>query len=158
MVETREYSAAPIVGVGIMVLRGDRILLVRRGREPGYGLWSIPGGRVEAGETLREAALRELAEDCGSELTVNLLGVPIVLDRIQRDSDGRSRYHYVLIDFVADYVSGQPRAGTDALEIRWATAAELDGLPTTQKLRAYLELVLRRRAVGTLKLGLAIEA
>ena len=157
MAVAREYPLSPLPGVGVIVLRGDEILIVRRGHPPALGLWSIPGGRVELGETLREAALRELAEECGTDLQVRLLGVGIVLDRIERDSDGRVRFHYVLLDFVAEHISGEPAAGTDAASARWATLAELRQLPTTANLTAYLEEILRRRANGTLEQCLAIE-
>jgi 8-oxo-dGTP diphosphatase len=158
MAVSREYPAHPMVGVGVIVLRGEQVLLARRGHEPAQGLWSIPGGRLELGETLRQAALRELAEECGPDVQVNLLGVALVLDRIQRDVDGRSRYHYVLVDFVAEHISGEPVAGTDASEVRWASLAELAELRTTQNLAGYVERIIRERAAGTLRLCLAAEA
>jgi ADP-ribose pyrophosphatase YjhB (NUDIX family) len=154
---SREYPASPIVGVGVFVLRGDRCLIVRRGRPPGQGLWSIPGGRVELGETLREAALRELAEECGEGLEVRLVGIAIALDRITADDDGRVRYHYVLLDYVAEHVSGEPTAGTDAAEARWATVEEIRGLTTTADLADYFAEMMRRRDGGSLADRVAIE-
>lgn len=104
---------APVAAVGVICLRGDQVLLIRRGRPPRLGEWSLPGGRVEPGETLRAAALRELSEETGVQAD---LGPLIdVVDGIFPDS-GR---HYVLIDFAARWRSGDPVAGDDAAEARF---------------------------------------
>lgn len=153
----REYPAAPLVGVGIFVLRGDRCLIAQRGHPPGEGLWSVPGGRVEIGETLRAAALRELAEECGTDLRVRLLGIAIALDRITLADDGRVRYHYVLLDYVAEHVSGEPTAGTDAADVRWATVEEIRDLLTTAHLADYVTEILKRREGGSLEGCFAVE-
>lgn len=155
---SREYPPCPLVAVGVFVLRGDRCLIVRRGQPPSQGDWSIPGGRVELGETLRQAALRELAEECGPALRVDLKGVAVTLDRIATAPGGRVRYHYVLIDFVAEHLAGEPTAGTDALEVRWATLADLAALPTTPGLASYVAELQRRRSAGILDQCLAIQA
>ncbi len=157
MTSSREYPRSPMVGVGVVVVRGDRCLVARRGHAPSAGAWSLPGGRVEVGETLREAALRELAEECGPDLRVEIQGVAFVVDRISRDAAGRVRYHFVLVDFVAEDLSGEPRAGTDAHDVRWATPAELETMPTTANLASLVGEVLRRRAAGVLWQGLPIE-
>lgn len=146
----REYPLAPIVGVGIIVLRGNQCLCVKRANEPGAGLWSIPGGRVELGETIEEASLRELAEECGPDLMATIRGVGLVFDRITRDDAARVRFHYVLIDTVADYISGEPVAGSDALDAMWASADELDGMRTTANLAAVVRDMLERRDTGRL--------
>ncbi len=111
----RHYPDQPIVGVGAVVFKGDEVLLVRRGKEPGLGEWSLPGGAVEVGETLEEALRRELREETGIE--VEILGLSAFLDRIFPDAAGKISYHYVLLDFLCCYAGGEPRAGSDILEL-----------------------------------------
>jgi len=119
----REYPDVPLVGVGAIIIEGDRVVLVKRGHAPLAGEWSIPGGVLEVGETLREAAVREVLEETTLEIEpISLLGV---YDRILRDADERALYHYVLIDFLCRRVSGEPRASGDADEARWFTQAEV---------------------------------
>lgn len=154
---SREYPPCPLVAVGVFVLRDDRCLVVRRGRDPGLGHWSIPGGRIELGESARAAALRELAEECGPDLKVDLKGVAVLLNRIRSDPDGRVRYHYVLLDFVAEHTSGEAVAGSDALEVRWATPAELATMPTTRGLAALVDEIRRRRDSGLLNECMPIQ-
>ncbi len=113
----RTYPDRPIVGVGCIVVRDGRVLLIRRGKEPSYGLWSVPGGVVELGEELRAAAQREVREECGIE--VDLTDVTEVLDRVVRDSDDRVQYHFVLIDYLARWASGEPAPSSEVLELRW---------------------------------------
>jgi mutator protein MutT len=119
----REFPAAPIVGVGVVVIEGNRVLLVRRGQEPLKGEWSIPGGALELGETLEAGARREVAEETGIE--IRILSLVEVLDRIVRQED-RIRYHYVLIDFVGVPTGGMLQAGTDAADARWVGREELN--------------------------------
>ena len=119
----REYPTQPLVGVGAIIIEEDRVVLVKRGHPPLAGEWSIPGGVLEVGETLREAAVREAREETG--LTVepgNILGV---FDRVLRDDAGRTQYHYVLIDFVCRRVAGDPHPSGDAVEARWFTQPEV---------------------------------
>lgn len=101
----------PRVGVGAVVIHEGRVVLIRRGKEPLRGRWVIPGGTVEPGETLHEALVREVREETG--LTVRPREVVLVFDRIHKEA-GEVRYHYVIIDYACDYVSGAPAAGTDA--------------------------------------------
>ena len=123
----RDYPDRPIVGVGAVIVENGRALLVRRGTEPLKGEWSIPGGVVELGETLRAAASREAKEETGLEVEAG--EVLEVVDRILRDPASKVQYHYVLVDFLCRRISGEPRAGEDASELRWITAAELESFP-----------------------------
>ncbi|MEQ3745497.1 MAG: NUDIX hydrolase [Henriciella sp.] len=114
----------PVTAVGVVCLRGDELLLVRRGNPPRAGEWSIPGGRIEPGEPAKDAALRELAEEISVE--AELLGLIDVVDAIFENKAGDLvTRHYVLIDYVARWVSGEPVAGDDAAEARFFTAAEV---------------------------------
>jgi 8-oxo-dGTP diphosphatase len=122
----REYPETPLVGVGVIIVEDDRVLLVRRGHPPLLGEWSIPGGLLEVGETLREAAVREALEETSLTIeTADLLGV---YDRVIRDTDERTLYHYVLIDFLCHRIAGEPHAAGDAAEARWFTKPELKTL------------------------------
>ena len=120
---TREYPERPIVGVGAVIVDDNRVLLARRARAPLLGHWSLPGGVVEIGETLRAAAEREALEETG--LIVKAGEVLEVLDRIIPGENGRTQYHYVLVDFLCERLGGELRAGEDAAEVAWATAEEL---------------------------------
>lgn len=120
----REYPELPIVGVGAVILDGGRVLLIKRGSPPLQGSWSLPGGMVETGETMREAVEREAREETG--LLVKAGEVLEVLDRIVRDAGGRVHYHYVLIDFLCRVRGGELRAGGDAAAAEWAREDELE--------------------------------
>jgi ADP-ribose pyrophosphatase YjhB (NUDIX family) len=128
----REYPAVPRVGVGAVVLDGLRVLLVRRGKPPLAGKWSLPGGLVELGETTREAVQREIEEECGLRIQVG--EVAGVLDRVTRDAEGRIRYHWVLVDYVAFPESGTLCAASDADEAQWVEVDEVERLDTTDGL------------------------
>jgi 8-oxo-dGTP diphosphatase len=140
----REYPEAPIVGVGALVLRGDQILLIRRAKEPDKGRWSIPGGGVELGETLQEAARREVREEC--DLEVEIGEIANVYDLIIPDAAGRIRFHYVLIHFVALYQGGEPRPGSDAASVAWSSLARLDEYDMPERVRAVIAKALRTRS------------
>ena len=122
----REYPDNPLVGVGAVIVQDDRVLLIRRGQAPLLGEWSLPGGVLECGETLREATIREAREETGLVVeTAEMLGV---YERVIRGDDGRVRYHYVLIDFLCRLVSGELLAGSDATDVRWFGNEELNAL------------------------------
>jgi mutator protein MutT len=127
----REFAGHPLVGVGGIVLKGGKVLLVRRGKQPGFGKWSIPGGMVELGETLQEAIQREVREECGIE--IELADVVAVLERIIPQEDHRVRYHYVLIDFLGCWRSGEIQPASDILEARWADPSEMEALEMTER-------------------------
>jgi len=123
---SREYPDNPLVGVGAVIVQDNRVLLIRRGHAPLLGEWSLPGGVLECGETLRQGAVREALEETGLEVeTLELLGV---YERVTRTDDGRVRYHYVLIDFLCQPVAGDLKAGSDAADVRWFAPQELEGL------------------------------
>ena len=120
------YPKVPKVAVGAVVFKNERVLLVRRGQPPSEDLWAIPGGSVEIGETLQEAAEREILEETGIHIRA---GEPVLtFDTIDRDRAGRIRFHYVIVDLAADYVSGDPKAGDDAAEARWVSGSEINSL------------------------------
>ncbi len=138
----------PVVAVGVLLLDGDRVLLVQRAKPPGVGLWTVPGGKVELGESLEEAGLRELKEE--TALSCKLGGVVEVLDRVVRDADGTIRFHYVILDFVGTHPVGELRAGSDSADARWVPVAELDQYATTDGLAPVIA-----RAIAMQKEGLA---
>lgn len=134
--DSREYPPLPIAAVGAIVRKGDAVLLIRRGKPPRYGEWSIPGGGVELGETWQEATAREVREECGIEIAV---GDHVqVIDIIQRDKAGRVRYHYAVVDFAATYVSGELEAASDITEAHWVAPQDLDGYPMNPQTREVL--------------------
>ena len=123
---SREYPATPFVGVGAVIVHDNRVLLIRRGQPPLLGEWSLPGGVLECGETLRQATIREAREETGLAVEVGeMLGV---YERIIPSDDGRVRYHYVLIDYLCRPAGGELMAGTDAAEVEWFTREQLPAL------------------------------
>ena len=135
--DNRWYPETPIPAVGAVVFKEGKILTIKRGQEPGRGKWSIPGGRVELGETTFEAAVREVREECSIEVEIER--VLDSVDNIIRDEDGRIKYHFVIIDLLARYVGGEIKAQSDAEECRWVTPQELIKLDLTPLLRDMLK-------------------
>ena len=136
----REYPDRPIVGVGGVVVQNGRVVLVRRAKAPRKGEWSIPGGMLELGETLRDGVAREIEEETG--LKVKSEEVLDVFDSIVIDADGKTQYHYVLVDYLCSVIEGELRAASDVSEARWATLEEV------------LSLVKREMTVGVIRKGL----
>jgi 8-oxo-dGTP diphosphatase len=134
----REYPDQPLVGVGAIIIEAGRVVLVKRGHPPLAGEWSIPGGVLEVGETLRQAAVREAFEETGLEVEpADLLGV---FDRVLRDQAGRTQYHYVLIDFLCRRIAGEARGAGDAAEARWFTREEVAGLSLAKDTAEVIQL------------------
>ena len=126
-----EYPDSPRVAVGAIVFKNNKVLLVRRAQEPSQDLWAIPGGRVEIGETLQEAAEREIFEETG--ITIQAQEPVYTFDYIDRDKSGRARFHYVIVDLKAEYIRGKPKAGDDASEARWISSREMKRLQVSKK-------------------------
>ena len=119
-----------------MVFHQKKVLLVRRGRAPSEGLWAIPGGSVELGETLQEAAEREILEETG--IRIRAKEPVLTFDVIDWDPQNRVRYHYVIVDLTADYISGEPRAGDDAVQTRWVSEEDARRLSLNETSRKLL--------------------
>lgn len=133
----RIYPETPRPAVGAVVFNDQAVLLVRRANPPARGMWAIPGGNIHLGETLQAAAEREILEETG--VVIRAREPVFVFDAILRDEKGTVKYHYVIVDLVADYVSGDPQAADDAADARWVTSSELAGLkvnPATRRLLA----------------------
>ena len=124
--ESREFLEYPFVGVGVVVWKEDRFLLVKRAKPPRLGEWSIPGGRQNLGETTKKAAIREIQEE--ASINIKILGLVDVVDSIVRDAAGTIKFHATLVDYAAHYVSGTPKAGDDALDIGWFKLSDLASL------------------------------
>ena len=124
---TGGFEELPRLAVGAVVLRGRDVLLVKRGKPPAFRLWAVPGGCVRLGETLLQAAEREVREETGVEIRAT--EVAHAFDVIDRDESGRVLHHYVVVDVLAEWIAGEPRAADDALEAGWHELGALDALP-----------------------------
>ena len=124
-----QYPQSPRVAVGAVVFKENRVLLVQRGKPPAKGLWAIPGGSVNLGERLSVAAEREILEETG--VVVKAREPVFTFDMVEHDELGRVRFHYVIVDLVADYISGEIISGDDAADARWVAAEDLAGLPVS---------------------------
>jgi len=128
----REYPEKPVVGVGGVVIERDQVLLIRRGTEPLLGQWSIPGGTLELGESLQAGVARELLEETGLE--VRVLDLIEVFDRIfpSTENGARPRYHYVILDYLCERISGEPRAGSDVTDVVYVKEQDLPKYQLTE--------------------------
>ena len=135
----REYPDRPVVGVGAVVIRDEKILLVKRGVAPSKGLWAIPGGALELGETLQQGAEREILEETG--VTIRAREPIYTFDFFERVESGRVRFHFVIVDVAADYISGDVKGADDALDARWLAPADLDHLPVSQNTIKLLQAI-----------------
>jgi 8-oxo-dGTP diphosphatase len=153
MASSREYPDRPVVGVGGVIIYEGRALLIRRGSEPLRGEWSIPGGTLELGESLAEGVARELLEETG--LVVRVLGQIEVFERIYTEKSGEAskkkkgpRFHYVIVDYLCERVSGQACAGSDVTDVAYAREDELDKFHLTETaMRILRKAFARERAL-----------
>lgn len=138
----RDYPEQPLIGVGAVIVRGGRALLVRRNTEPLKGEWSIPGGLLELGERLHDGVIREALEE--TSMSVAPGEVLDVFDSIFTDAAGRTQYHYVLIDYLCEPISGEPLAGSDVSDVRWVTAAGLGAMELRDSIKQVVQKGLSR--------------
>ncbi len=133
----KEYPEHPMVGVGAIIVQDGKILIVRRGSEPGKGKWSVPGGLVELGETVEQAVVREVREECGLDVEVDKL-IDIV-DSMTFDKNGRLKYHFIILDFFVKIKGGKLRPGDDAKEALWVPLEEVENYDLTKTFKEFLE-------------------
>ena len=143
----RKYPSRPIVGVGVVILDGDKILLIKRGKPPRAGTWSLPGGAQESGETLKEAAIREIYEE--TNLKVEIIGLIDIVDSIRRDKKGDTEYHYTLIDFAARVTGGALRAGDDAIDSHWFTLQEIKELDIWSETKRIIRMAAKQYGMNS---------
>lgn len=139
----RAYPSQPVIGVGAIVLREDEVLLIRRGSAPQKGLWSLPGGGLELGESLDQAIQREVLEETGLE--VRVLEFAGVFERITKDDGEAVQYHYVLLDYLCEIVGGALAAGDDAADAEWVNRAAIGDRSLTPGLKDVIEKAFQKR-------------
>ena len=142
--DSRRYPPRPVLGVGALIFKADRVLLIERGKEPLKGQWSLPGGAVETGERIEDAIIREMVEETGLEVTPTQIAV--IFERIMYDAENLPEYHYLLIDFFCDVRGGNLRPGDDCSNAAWFTFDEIERLPITE---GTLEVIRVARSGGT---------
>ncbi|HEY1337952.1 MAG TPA: NUDIX hydrolase [Bryobacteraceae bacterium] len=141
--DDRRYPKRPLVGVGALILKRDRILMAQRGKQPLKGWWSLPGGALELGEALADAVCREVREETGLE--VKPVRVFEIFERIIRDDAGAPEYHYVLIDYLCRVAGGSLRPGDDVCAVEWVRRRDLPSLQITEGTLAVIERAFRNR-------------
>lgn len=142
MANARSYPDRPFLAVSAAILRAGKILLVRRARAPAQGLFSLPGGVVEVGETLTQAVIREVREETG--LAIEPVGLAGFRETIGRDTDGRIERHFVILPFAARWLAGEVALNHELSEARWLHPSDLAGLPTTPGLDDIVATALQR--------------
>lgn len=143
---SRAYPDRPWVAVGVIVWKGDRVLLVRRAHPPRAGDWAIPGGAVELGEGVFETAVREVAEETG--LTVDPVAIVTVVDAVTRDAEDRIQFHYTIVEVEAEWTGGEPVGADDALEAAWATVDEVAAMVPWGETHRVVRMSAARRLMG----------
>jgi 8-oxo-dGTP diphosphatase len=134
-----KYPLQPILAVGAVVLHQNRILLIRRGKEPAQGQWAIPGGRVELGETMHTAVIREIMEE--TSVSIRPGELVYYFETIQPDPEGKIQFHYAIFDFMAEYLAGEPTPRDDALDARWVSAMDVQTYKLNSKTRHLLQRI-----------------
>ncbi|MEK9703568.1 MAG: NUDIX hydrolase [Deltaproteobacteria bacterium] len=147
MPESREYPSRPFVGVGVVVLKDEDVLLIRRGRPPRLGEWSLPGGAQSVGETVQETARREVLEETG--VSIQNPEFLEVVDSIIKDDDGRVKFHYTLIDYWANWESGTPQGADDAQHAEWISFDQLEELGLWSKTIEVIQKARKLRDIGS---------
>ncbi|MBD3207200.1 NUDIX domain-containing protein [Candidatus Bathyarchaeota archaeon] len=130
------YPKLPIPGVAALTLRNDTILLTQRGKAPSEGMWGLPGGAVELGERVEEAVIREVKEETG--ITVKPVELIAVFDSIHKDQDGKYLYHYILLEYLCDYVAGEVTPNSDAPDAKWVPLNDLDQVPIMPSTKKFI--------------------
>lgn len=139
----RKYPEHPLVGVGGIIFKGDAVLVVKRDQDPGKGEWSLPGGIVELGETLQEALIREIREEVGVEIRIG--GLARLVDRIIRDDWQRVQYHFVIVDYWAEMVSGRPRPASDVSDSRFVSLDALMHMGVHRDVKETVGMAINKR-------------
>lgn len=142
---SRLYPELPIPGVAAVTVRGSEVLLAERGKPPSLGKWGIPGGAVEVGETREEAVVREVLEE--THVVVRPVELLDIFDSISRDDEGKVRHHYILFEYLCEYVSGEVIPGTDAPDARWVPIDDLSSVNIMPYTRRFIERVLTERGL-----------
>ena len=135
----REYPKQPVVGVGALIVHEGKLLIVKRGVEPAKGKWSIPGGAVELGETVRDAVIREVKEECSLDVEIVLERPMDAIDNLIMSKDGRLQYHYVLLQFLVRLKGGTLKPASDALDARWVPLDEVEKYDLTKSFRSFFK-------------------
>jgi len=142
---SREYPAFPIPGVAAVTINKGKVLLVIRGKSPNLGKWGIPGGVVEVGETVEEAVVREVYEE--TNIVVKPIKLITIFDSIGRDSEGKVRIHYVLLEYLCEYVSGEVKAASDAPDAKWFALNEMDSINMMENTRKFVKQVIKQEGI-----------